>query len=229
MLFFRSCVMISKLIQLYYNRTNWNTKIIFILIFRGSSLKCRLKIIKNNVINGQIPKKQLGFSQRNYHFRVPTMATPLSRTFKSLKPHSNSLLPVSKPANSSQIPPNILPQVQSSKKPSSSASTSSPKNPWTVYLILSTNPPIKTYVGVTNNFSRRYYILVFRIKFGYNQDVWSNTSGFECIICFTLWQFDCNLFLPQFLLYLCAFSPFECVCVCVYVYVDRYRGSKCVH
>ncbi|KAH6810683.1 hypothetical protein C2S51_024445 [Perilla frutescens var. frutescens] len=84
------------------------------------------------------------------------MAMPLSRTFKSLKPHSISALPFSKPANSPQILPNILPQPQSSNKPSSSASTSSPINSsWTVYLILSTNPPIKTYVGVTNNFSRR--------------------------------------------------------------------------
>ncbi|KAG6433575.1 hypothetical protein SASPL_105189 [Salvia splendens] len=83
------------------------------------------------------------------------MATPLSRTFRSVKPHSNTVLPFAKTPISSEFPPIILPQVKSPEKPSSPATTSPPKNPWTVYLILSTNPPIKTYVGVTNNFSRR--------------------------------------------------------------------------
>ncbi|KAL1545252.1 structure-specific endonuclease subunit SLX1-like [Salvia divinorum] len=83
------------------------------------------------------------------------MATALSRTFRSLKPHSNTIvLPIAK-TYSSEFPPNILPQVQSPKKPSSPATKSPTKNPWTVYLIISTNPPIKTYVGVTNHFSRR--------------------------------------------------------------------------
>ncbi|KAI3448845.1 hypothetical protein Pfo_005510 [Paulownia fortunei] len=85
------------------------------------------------------------------------MARLLSRTFKSLKPHSNSvpaLLPLPNPPKSSQSPSQILPP-SSSKKPSSSVSRSSPRNSWAVYLILSTNPPTKTYVGVTNNFSRR--------------------------------------------------------------------------
>ncbi|KAL3654369.1 hypothetical protein CASFOL_004050 [Castilleja foliolosa] len=60
----------------------------------------------------------------------------LSTTFKSIKSLSKS---------------QILPSPSSS----SSALESPTKNPWTVYLILSTNPPIKTYVGVTNNFSIR--------------------------------------------------------------------------
>ncbi|KAK6120828.1 hypothetical protein DH2020_045433 [Rehmannia glutinosa] len=86
------------------------------------------------------------------------MAKLLSTTFKSLKPHSKSfptLLPLPSPTKLSRIPSQISPPSSSSKKPSSSVSKSSPRNSWTVYLILSTNPPIKTYVGVTNNFSKR--------------------------------------------------------------------------
>nr|GEW60340.1 structure-specific endonuclease subunit slx1 [Tanacetum cinerariifolium] len=59
----------------------------------------------------------------------------LSTTFRSVKPKS---------------PPSAT------KLPISSPSVSvKANNNWSVYLILSTNPPIKTYVGVTNNFSRR--------------------------------------------------------------------------
>ncbi|KAL8542213.1 hypothetical protein ACS0TY_003176 [Phlomoides rotata] len=81
------------------------------------------------------------------------MARPLSTTFKSLKPHSNPL-PFPKPTKSLPSPSKISAQL-SPKQYSSPVSTSSSTNSWTVYLILSTNPPIKTYVGVTNNFSRR--------------------------------------------------------------------------
>ncbi|KAL6326850.1 hypothetical protein AAG906_012125 [Vitis piasezkii] len=50
--------------------------------------------------------------------------------------------------------PNPNPNPDPSKSsPSSSRSKSSFS--WLVYLILSTNTPIKTYVGVTTNFSRR--------------------------------------------------------------------------
>ncbi|KAL2461197.1 Excinuclease ABC [Abeliophyllum distichum] len=89
--------------------------------------------------------------------QIMAKATPLSKTFRSLKPHS-SLKPIaihsSNPEKSSQSPSQIL--TSSSDKPSSSSnSRSSSKRSWRVYLILSTNPPIKTYVGVTNNFSRR--------------------------------------------------------------------------
>ncbi|KAF8370098.1 hypothetical protein HHK36_019758 [Tetracentron sinense] len=54
------------------------------------------------------------------------MVRMLSRTFRSLKSHK-------------QQPPK----------------SSSPQPPWLVYLILSTNTPIKTYVGATTNFPRR--------------------------------------------------------------------------
>ncbi|GER48619.1 structure-specific endonuclease subunit slx1 [Striga asiatica] len=113
------------------------------------------------------------------------MTKMLSATFKSVKPHSKSLpflLPLSRPINSSENQSRISPRsspkrpspykilAQSSpEKPSSSTilPEASPKNPpssvprfsrktsWVVYLILSTNPPIRTYVGVTNNFSTR--------------------------------------------------------------------------
>ncbi|XP_034703565.1 uncharacterized protein LOC117927941 isoform X1 [Vitis riparia] len=43
----------------------------------------------------------------------------------------------------------------SKSSPSSSRSRSRSSFSWLVYLILSTNTPIKTYVGVTTNFSRR--------------------------------------------------------------------------
>ncbi|XP_073310818.1 structure-specific endonuclease subunit slx1 [Primulina huaijiensis] len=57
-----------------------------------------------------------------------------SRTFKYLKPHQST----SDPILSS---PKVKPFAQLSR--------------WVVYLILSSKPPVKTYVGVTNNFSRR--------------------------------------------------------------------------
>ncbi|XP_027161441.1 structure-specific endonuclease subunit SLX1 homolog [Coffea eugenioides] len=100
------------------------------------------------------------------------MARLLSRTFKSLKPHHNinpcpkpllkapttSVATPSKSEFSSSSPSlKTAPEVSSSKSKSKSKSrlSKSLKNSWSVYLILSTNPPIKTYVGVTTNFSRR--------------------------------------------------------------------------
>ncbi|XP_019186091.1 PREDICTED: structure-specific endonuclease subunit slx1 isoform X2 [Ipomoea nil] len=80
------------------------------------------------------------------------MATLLSCTFKSVKPHH----PVPKPSPSSTPSKSLT--IKSSQSPSSSSppnSASKSKSRWSVYLILSTNPPIKTYVGVTTNFSRR--------------------------------------------------------------------------
>ncbi|RAL53857.1 unnamed protein product [Cuscuta campestris] len=71
----------------------------------------------------------------------------VSDAFRSLKP--NRSIPKLK-ASPSSAPSNSLPIKAS---PSTSASKSN--SPWSVYLILSTNPPIKTYVGVTTNFTRR--------------------------------------------------------------------------
>ncbi|KAJ0693233.1 putative GIY-YIG endonuclease [Helianthus annuus] len=65
------------------------------------------------------------------------MTKLLSTTFRSLKPHSQN------------------PKSPATNLPISSPSPSKSNPNWSVYLILSTNPPIKTYVGVTNNFSRR--------------------------------------------------------------------------
>ncbi|KAM6595113.1 hypothetical protein CsatA_002816 [Cannabis sativa] len=63
------------------------------------------------------------------------MTTRLSTLFPSIKPSSKP-----KPI---------------STNPSSSSSIKSEPKPWSVYLIISTNTPIKTYVGVTTCFSRR--------------------------------------------------------------------------
>ncbi|KAL3814780.1 hypothetical protein ACJIZ3_016048 [Penstemon smallii] len=86
----------------------------------------------------------------------------LSKTFRSSKPHSNycpNLVPISpKAVKSPQSPSKIELNKPSSSSIKSPISTSSSKNSWTVYLIISSNPPIKTYVGVTNNFSRRYIL-----------------------------------------------------------------------
>ncbi|GMI73901.1 hypothetical protein like AT5G43210 [Hibiscus trionum] len=67
----------------------------------------------------------------------------LTTTFRAVK----SPNPIPNPKPNPLIPP-----------PSSSESSAvakSKQKAWCVYLILSTNAPIKTYVGVTNNFSRR--------------------------------------------------------------------------
>ncbi|XP_062115578.1 structure-specific endonuclease subunit SLX1 isoform X2 [Humulus lupulus] len=69
------------------------------------------------------------------------MTTRLSALFPSVKP--SKAKPIStKPSSSSSTPP-------------PSTSIKSEAKPWSVYLIISTNAPIKTYVGVTTCFSRR--------------------------------------------------------------------------
>uniref|UniRef100_A0A5B6YMS0 GIY-YIG domain-containing protein n=1 Tax=Davidia involucrata TaxID=16924 RepID=A0A5B6YMS0_DAVIN len=76
------------------------------------------------------------------------MMRQLSKTFRSLKPLNSTPNPK---------PPKLSPShLQPSQSPSSSSRRSkSSKQSWCAYLILSTNIPIKTYVGVTTNFSRR--------------------------------------------------------------------------
>ncbi|XP_020214910.1 structure-specific endonuclease subunit slx1 [Cajanus cajan] len=51
--------------------------------------------------------------------------------------------------------PNPNPKLSKSSSPAKSENAKPKSEPWCVYLILSTNHPIKTYVGVTNNFPRR--------------------------------------------------------------------------
>ncbi|XP_071716428.1 uncharacterized protein [Rutidosis leptorrhynchoides] len=80
------------------------------------------------------------------------MTRLISTTFRSLKPHNSQFRKspaISSPtkSKSKSIP---SPSVVSFESQSQNLI-----NNWSVYLILSTNPPIKTYVGVTNNFSRR--------------------------------------------------------------------------
>ncbi|CAN1813834.1 Structure-specific endonuclease subunit slx1 [Linum perenne] len=66
---------------------------------------------------------------------------PLTKAFRSIKP------PNPKP---SKLPSQRSQSISAEAKPSSKSGPS-----WCVYLIASTNPPIKTYVGVTTNFPRR--------------------------------------------------------------------------
>lgn len=65
----------------------------------------------------------------------------LSRTFRSIKPHSNPN-------------PNLNSELE--KLPGTPIESSTKDSCWSVYLIASTNHPFKTYVGVTTDFSRRY-------------------------------------------------------------------------
>ncbi|KAH7570609.1 hypothetical protein JRO89_XS05G0144200 [Xanthoceras sorbifolium] len=77
----------------------------------------------------------------------------LSKTFRSVK-HTNPNL--SKPSSSSST---YSTRSQSQAQPTSNYRPKS--RSWCVYLILSTNTPIKTYVGVTTNFSRRSVLFFF--------------------------------------------------------------------
>ncbi|KAK8481089.1 hypothetical protein V6N13_046022 [Hibiscus sabdariffa] len=72
----------------------------------------------------------------------------LTTTFRAVKsPNLNLNL------NPSPKPNPLIPPLASES--SAIAESKSKQKAWCVYLILSTNAPIKTYVGVTNNFSRR--------------------------------------------------------------------------
>ncbi|XP_010269715.1 PREDICTED: structure-specific endonuclease subunit SLX1 [Nelumbo nucifera] len=71
------------------------------------------------------------------------MTRLLSKTFRSLKSHLRH-----------RQPPKASPSSPSSSSKRSSQAALRLSS-WTVYLILSTNTPIKTYVGVTTDFPRR--------------------------------------------------------------------------
>ncbi|CAK8575610.1 unnamed protein product [Lathyrus sativus] len=86
------------------------------------------------------------------------MMRTLSQTFRSVKrPITNPKL--SKTSTKSELKTNAKPksELKTNAKPKSELKTNAkPKSDsWCVYLILSTNLPIKTYVGVTTNFPRR--------------------------------------------------------------------------
>ncbi|KAH1108313.1 hypothetical protein J1N35_012081 [Gossypium stocksii] len=72
----------------------------------------------------------------------------LTSTFRSVKHPIPIPIPIPDPK------PNIVKPLLPSES-SAVAKSKSELKAWCVYLILSTNSPIKTYVGVTNNFSRR--------------------------------------------------------------------------
>ncbi|KAL5143419.1 Structure-specific endonuclease subunit slx1 [Glycine soja] len=74
------------------------------------------------------------------------MMGTLSTQFRSIKrPNPNPKLSKSSSPTKSEI------KFIAKPKPKSESESES----WSVYLILSTNHPIKTYVGITNNFPRR--------------------------------------------------------------------------
>ncbi|XP_044488708.1 structure-specific endonuclease subunit slx1 [Mangifera indica] len=70
----------------------------------------------------------------------------LSQTFRSVKLSNPN---PAKPSSSSATSRILKSQLQPSPN------TNSKSRSWCVYLIVSTNTPIKTYVGVTTDFSRR--------------------------------------------------------------------------
>jgi structure-specific endonuclease subunit SLX1 len=83
----------------------------------------------------------LGIQRTVPNGKVVEKMKTLSQTFRSIKrPIQNPKL-----SNSSSSPSKS--ELKINSKPKSES--------WCVYLILSTNHPIKTYVGVTTNFPRR--------------------------------------------------------------------------
>ncbi|VVB01973.1 unnamed protein product [Arabis nemorensis] len=75
------------------------------------------------------------------------MTKLISRTFPSVKLRDYNPNP--------KAPINLRTQFQISSSSSQENSKIPNPKPWCVYLILSTNQPIKTYVGITTDFARR--------------------------------------------------------------------------
>ncbi|CAL1352217.1 unnamed protein product [Linum trigynum] len=97
-------------------------------------------------VNLNIDSSASKFRKTNSNRKKEMTARPLSETFRSVKsPNLKSPKLPSSTALPQPTPQSISAQAESSSKSGS----------WCVYLIASTNPPIKTYVGVTTNFSRR--------------------------------------------------------------------------
>ncbi|XP_010558908.1 PREDICTED: structure-specific endonuclease subunit slx1-like [Tarenaya hassleriana] len=80
------------------------------------------------------------------------MMRSISRTFPSVKLRNPNPNPQKFP-KSQDLPTQISSSSSSPRSPNSKSAIKS--RSWCVYLILSTNKPIKTYVGVTTDFSRR--------------------------------------------------------------------------
>ncbi|GAV80135.1 GIY-YIG domain-containing protein [Cephalotus follicularis] len=112
----------------------------------------------------------------------------LSRTFRCVKhpkPHPNPNS--SKSSQSPSNPPSSI-SISISKTPnakpisiSKSTSTSNSRS-WYVYLILSTNRPIKTYVGVTIDIARRLKQHNGELKGGAKASRAGRPWAFACII-----------------------------------------------
>ncbi|XP_028776349.1 structure-specific endonuclease subunit slx1-like [Neltuma alba] len=105
------------------------------------------------------------------------MMRALSNTFRSVKhPIANPNSPkFSSPSSSSSSSPvsNSLPELRLNSKSCS----------WCVYLIIATSPPIKTYVGVTTNFTRRLKQHNGEIKGGAKASRAGRPWICACIIC----------------------------------------------
>ncbi|KAK4285443.1 hypothetical protein QN277_002138 [Acacia crassicarpa] len=105
------------------------------------------------------------------------MMRTLSTTFRAVKrpianPHSPKFSSPS-PSSSSCPVPNSLPELRLKSKSSS----------WCVYLIIATSPPIKTYVGVTTNFTRRLKQHNGEIKGGAKASRAGRPWVCACVIC----------------------------------------------
>ncbi|KAI9075399.1 hypothetical protein K1719_042649 [Acacia pycnantha] len=105
------------------------------------------------------------------------MMRTLSTTFRAVKrpianPDSPKLSSPS-PSSSSCPVPNSLPEFRLKSKSSA----------WFVYLIIATSPPIKTYVGVTTNFTRRLKQHNGEIKGGAKASRAGRPWVCACVIC----------------------------------------------
>ncbi|CAH2046985.1 unnamed protein product [Thlaspi arvense] len=78
----------------------------------------------------------------------------VSKTFPSVKLREHNLSPKAPNFKDLKASRTHIPISSSSSSPKEKSKTSKP-NSWSVYLILSTNEPIKTYVGITTDFARR--------------------------------------------------------------------------
>lgn len=98
----------------------------------------------------------------------------ISKTFPSVKLRDFNPTPPLESKNSQT-------QIPISSSSSNSPENSKIPNPksWSVYLILSTNEPIKTYVGITTDFTRRF--VIFESKLIFQQILISKGMSFRFI------------------------------------------------
>ncbi|GMH30629.1 hypothetical protein Nepgr_032472 [Nepenthes gracilis] len=81
------------------------------------------------------------------------MVRQLSRRFRSIKQNKNPNPKLLPKLLHSELDPSYASSLSSGSNTESGSKPS--KRSWCVYLIVSSNPPIKTYVGATTDFCRR--------------------------------------------------------------------------